>query len=477
MSSVKRRGGCQLLGLLGVSLILVAQPWGGKVWADRIMLRGGGQIHGKLIAMPNDPNHLTFVGVVGKNPIIYKPEQILQVEPETSDLDEYARRRVRERTLAEEEYQLADWCDEHHYQDLAEYHYEAAIELDPKYGPAHEKLGHAYVDGHWLDADEQREAQGMVKHHGRWMLPEERDRIEEQAAQAAENQSWARRIKIYRDAYVANQDARAKDAERRLLAIREGAAVGPVARILGTDPSPAVRHLGARVLGAIPGSTADSALVVRLLAETDGNVRESLLTELTRRDPGEIAPRLVQALRSKRTSLINRAAWALGRLNVVTAVPQLIPALTSTEYRTEMVPVAGGGGGGGGGGISASFSSVAPTGGGVGFGSYTASSYVAPTPPVVAPGVVAYGAVGVPLVNGVALGSGVVNNGISLGGGNNGPALVPRVVPIQHPNVEVRNALTKLTGQDFGFNVGTWNQWAASSFRSDPTPGRRVINP
>ena len=474
VSKIKPTGGGRLFVSLGISLILTISHWGGKAWADRIMLRGGGQIHGKLIAMPDDPDHLTFVGVVGKNPIIYKPEQIIQIYPEKSDLDEYARRRVRERTLAEEEYQLAVWCDEHNYKDLATYHFETAIQLDPKYGPAHEKLGHSFNDGRWLDADEQREAMGMIKHHGRWIMAEERDRIEEQEAQAAENQSWVRRIKIYRDVYVANQDTRAKDAERRLLAIREAVAVGPVARILGTDPNPAVRHLGARVLGVISGPEASSALVSRLLAETDGNVRDGLIVELARRDAHETAPRLVQALRSKQVMIINRAAWALGRLNVVTAVPQLIPALTSTEYRTEMIPVAGGNGGGG---IGASFNSVAPTGGGVGFGNYTASSYVVPTPAVVAPGAVAYGAVGLPLINGVALGSGGVNNGISFGGGNNGPSMVPRVVPIQHPNVEVRDALTKLTGQDFGFNVGTWKQWAASSFRSDPTPSRRVINP
>ena len=306
------------------------------------------------------------------------------------------------------------------------------------------------------------------------MMLEEKERIEEQAAELAENQSWVRRIRIYRDAYLSNQDTRAKDAERRLLAIREVTAVRPVARILGADPITRVRQLGGRVLGAIPGPEASASLVSCLLAETDGSVREGLITEMARREAGEITPRLVQALRSRQAEIINRAAWALGRLNVVTAVPQLIPALTFTEYQTVMVPVAGGGGGG----INASFGSVGLGGGGVGFGSYTASSYVQPTPPVVAPGVVAFGAVGVPLVNGVALGTGtgVLNNGISVGG-NNGPALVPRVVPVEHPNVEVHAALTKLTGEDFGFNVLTWKRWASSSFRSDPTPARRVLNP
>ena len=441
------------------------------VWADRIMLRGGGQIHGKLLSNPADPNHLTFVGEVGKNSIVYQKEQILQVLPEKSALDEYVILRGKDRALAEEEFQLGTWCEDHKLKDLAENHFEAALRLDPQYGPAHEKLGHVMINDRWLNADEQREAQGMVKYRGRWMTTEEKDRLEDQATLAAESQSWLRRIRMYRDAYISVADGRAKEAEKRLLAIREVAAIGPVLRILGEDANPAVRELAGRVLGTIPGPEASSALVSRLLRETDSGVRERTMTEAARRERGEILPRLVRALKSPNVEVINRAAWSLGQLEAKTAVPQLISSLLYTEYRTVMEPVNGGGGG---------LNSVTPANGGVGVSSYSGGTYLGITPPVVGAGVAAVGAVGVPYGSGVSLGGGgfsVGGSGVGLGGGGGGGVVsVPRIVPVDHPNVEVLAALVKLTGQDFGYNLPVWKRWAAS-FRSDPTPGRRVVQP
>ena len=478
---------------LGLGLVLIWTTLGSPAVADRIMLRGGGQIHGKLIIDPTDPTHLTFVGAAGKKPIIYKKEQILQVIPEKSVLDEYVVLRAKDRALAEEEFQLGVWCEDHKLKDLAENHFEAAVRLDAQYGPAHEKLGHILLNGRWLNADEQREASGQVKYRGRWMTAEEKDRLEDQAALAAENQSWLRRVKVSRDAFLAGPDARSKEAEKRLLAIREVAAVGPILRILGNDPNPAVRELAGRILGSIQGPESSAALVARLLGETDDAVREHTLSEAARREPDQILPRLVRALKSPRPDVINRAAWSLGQLNAKTAVPQLIPALTFTEYRTEMVPVggaggAGGGMGGGSNGVMAGDSGGG--GGGVSFGSYTGSTYLGITPPVVGPGVVAYGAVGVPYGSGVSLGTGgggigvTSGGGIGIGGGvmggggggGGGVKALPQVVAVDHPNVEVLNALVKLTGQDFGYNLPTWKRWAAS-FRSDPNPGRRVPEP
>ena len=330
------------------------------------------------------------------------------------------------------------------------------------------------------------------------MQAEEKDRLEEQAAVVAENQSWVRRIRIFRDAYLSGPDARAKDAEKRLLAIREVAAVGAVVRVLGEDNNPVVRDLASRVLGGIPGPESSAALVSRLLGETNPEVRARAITEVARRDPEEVIPRLVRALKSPSAEIINRAAFSLAQLNAKTAVPQLIPVLTSSEVRTQMVPVAGGGGGG-----SVGFGSAAPA---AGFSNYTGSTYLGITPPVVGPGVVAYGAVGVPYGSGASIGGGGVAiggtaggvgvggvgtggvggvgfssgaggvGGVSLGSGGGNGGMMPQLVTIEHPNVEVLAALVKLTGQDYGYDTTSWRRWA-TSFRSDPTPGRRVVQP
>ena len=93
-------------------------------------------------------------------------------------------------------------------------------------------------------------------------------------------------------------EARSREAEERLLAIREVAAVGPISRTLGGDPNPAVRVLAARALGSIPGPEAASALVNCLLNEGDAEVRSALIPQLNQREADHVVPRLIRALRS-----------------------------------------------------------------------------------------------------------------------------------------------------------------------------------
>ena len=423
-----------------------------KARADRILLRGGGQVRGKLVADKAHPGRLVFLGEVGRTPLTFTKEQIVQVTPEKGPLDEYVALRERERPDAEAEYGLGTWCEEHKLADLALVHFEAATKLD---------------------ADEVRAAQGMVKYKGRWVVLEEKERKEAEAAVAAEGANWNARLKRLRDGYLAGPESRSRDAERRLLEIREPVAVAPVLRVLGDHPVPAIRILAARVLGAIPGPAAASGLVGRFLAEFDDAVREATVTELTRRDPDEVVPPLARALRSAHAEVINRAAWGLSRLNAVATVPRLVPALITVEYQVVMAPSGGGGGGGESGGMGMSFNAVTPSSGG-GFGGYSGGSIPVLTPPVVGPGAVAFGATSVPY--------GALNNsGISLGGGGGGGGgsrgPVPRMVPIEHRNAEVLAALVKMTGRDFGFDVVTWKQWIASSFRLDAAPTRRVPQP
>jgi len=447
---------------IAVGFVLIGWPWiaPSESRADRVTLRGGGQVRGKLVADKVHPEILLFLGEVGKTPMVFKKEQVVQVVPESGPLDEYVRLREKDRPTAEAEYDLGLWCEGHGLADLALLHFEAAVKRDSTFGPARQKLGHVLRDGRWLDADEVKEAQGLVKYKGRWITIEEKERREAQQATAAEGASWARRIKLLRDGYLAGPEGRSREAERRLLEIGDPVAVGPILRILGEDPLPSLRALAARVLGAIPGSSASSGLVARLLAELDQGVRQATLGELARREPSEVVPGLLRALRSPRPEVVNRAAWGLAGLNAVATVPRLIPALITIEQRVIMT-----GGGGSSGNLGVSFNTVSPSSGSAysGGGSVPVS-----TGPVVGPGVVAFGAASVPYeaLNGPTPGS---------GGGSRGP--VPRLVAIQHQNAEVRDALVKMTGQDFGYDIPSWKRWVATSFRIETGPTRRVPQP
>ena len=74
--------------------------------------------------------------------------------------------------------------------------------LDRIFEPAHRKLGHVFHDGYWLTRDELSAVQGLIKHKGRWVSPEEKAKIDRDDQVAATQANWLRTIKILRQAVV-----------------------------------------------------------------------------------------------------------------------------------------------------------------------------------------------------------------------------------------------------------------------------------
>jgi hypothetical protein len=171
--------------IAGLAIVVIGSPARG----DKITIRGGGQIKGKLIPDKAHPGQFLYIGEVGKTPMSFTKDQIVQVTPEKSVLDEYVVRLAKERPTTAAEFELGLWCEENKLLDLAQVHYDLTLKRDSNFGAAHKKLGHVMMGGRWLNADEVKEAQGMVKYKGRWITPEEKERREHflgQEAPAAE---------------------------------------------------------------------------------------------------------------------------------------------------------------------------------------------------------------------------------------------------------------------------------------------------
>lgn len=416
--------------------------------ADRIVLRGGGQLRGKVLPVPGEPGKVEVLTESGKTPLIFRKEQVGQVIVEPGILDEYLSKRDALEPTASAHHELARWCAEQKLADLAERHDLRAIEIEPDFAPSREALGHVRQGDRWLTADEFREHQGLVKHKGRWITREEKERIDDQSVVAAQHSSWARQIRVLRLAMQSGDPARRLEAEQQVRAIKDPAAVRPLLQAFGQDPEP-FRTFLAGTLGAIPGIEASRALVDQLLAEDVPEVRTSILAEVRERNPDDVFPLLARTLKSKNPPLINRAAWALGQLDAVATVPSLVGALTTIEER---------------------WTWVQPSSAATGPSFYSGYGISVPVVnAVVAPGAVAFGATAVPLI-------GPAPSVSRFGTGPRGEP-IPVKYPFEHRNVEVRAALRKLTGQDFGFDVPTWKRWVAASFRAQVDEGRRVPQP
>jgi hypothetical protein len=447
--------------LVVIAALAIATP----AQADRLYLKNGSAIRGKAIVDVAHPDQYLVFGLRGKTPMVLKRDRVARIDPEPSVLDDYAvRREARSKSgngpaMAKADYDLGAWCEEHKLPDLATGHYEASIRSDPSFGAGHRKLGHVEFDGKWLTASEVKLAQGYTLYKGRWITPEEKAQHDADATASAEQQSWVRRLIILRQGIASGVESRARDAETQLLAIRDPVAVNPIVRVFGNDQDPTLRKLGARALAGIPGPGASAALTARLLAESEQDVRAATMAELARSKEGNVIPKLVQGLQSKSLAVVNRAAWALGNLNAARAVPKLIPVLVSSEIQTVWVPSPGSPGSG--------FGSMAP---GTNFYMGSGPSIPVLSGPTMGPAAVAFGATSVPLAN---FGGGF---NVNMNSGNNqGPT--PQFVTVSHRNVEVLTALMKLTGQDFGYDVTSWNRWMRTAYRPDPEPVKRVPQP
>jgi len=419
--------------------------------ADEIMLRGGGQVQGKVVPDPRDKDKVQVWLLQGRKPLSLQKTKILEVIPKASPLDEYFVKQKTTAQTAQAQYDFAIWCEQHKLADLAHVHYEAAVAIDKSFEPAHRKLGHIYHDGYWLTRDELSARQGLVKYKGRWISAEEKSKRDVEDQAHADQAAWVRRIKILRQAIVNGPTDRRREAEAQLMAIREAEAVVPLFRVLGND-EPAQRILLAQVLSAIPAREAGAALVKQVLAEPLDAVRTVVFDKLKdRNDPG-VVPRLVKALSSSDISVINRAAWTLGNLGAVEAVPKLIPVLVTTEDQIVMVQPANAGAVGASGNAPARMNN---------------SSVAVLTPPAVAQGVVAYGVMGAPLYGQ----RGVLDTGGQI------PQAEPRVATFTYRNVEVLAALQKMTREDFGYDIRAWRDWVSRQYNPDPRPARRVPQP
>jgi hypothetical protein len=426
------------------------------------MLRGGGQVEGKVVPDPIHQDRVSVWLMQGRNPLSLEKSKILEIVPKAGPLDQYVIKREKAGPTAKAQYDLGTWCDQNKLVDLARVHYETALTFDRSFEPAHKKLGHVFHRGYWLSRDELSAVQGLVKYKGRWVSADEKSKRDQEDQLTAAQGNWVRQIKLLRDALFKGTPDRQREAESQLMAIRDPEAVKALVRVLGKD-NPQQRILLAHILESIPGPAATSALVNHLLAENQADVRASIYEKVQQRDDPAVVRLLIRALTSSNLKVLNRAAWALGHLGAKEAVPRLVTVLVTTEQRMVIAtpdvnsqgPI---------GAIAGPDGPLTPIG-------VNRSSLAVMTPAVVAPGVVARGVYSAPWYDWPP--------GIQFNVGQQIPAPTPdvRVATFQYQNAEVLGALEKLTLQDFGYDVDSWRAWVSRSFNPDPKPSRRVPQP
>jgi len=184
-------------------------------------------------------------------------------------------------------------------------------------------------------------------------------------------------------------------AAEEIREISDPAAVPVLADALEREQVQRVRGWYVEALGRVGSAEAFAVLVRTALDHQDGETRVAAIERLAKLGPGAAVPTLVAALGSGDNGQVNRAAEALGRLNATSAVGPLIAAL-----ETQHLVVSGGDAQAGA--TSATFT---PSGG-----------------------------------------------GLSMGGG-------PRQTRVPRRNDRVLEALVRLSGANFEWDVQAWRAW------------------
>jgi hypothetical protein len=221
------------------------------------------------------------------------------------------------------------------------------------------------------------------------------------------------------------------------------ASVEPIATILAKG-NPDARMLAVETLSRIPGDESCRYLVRYSLKDPSEEVRAAAATALRDRDDKRPVQQLLAALKSG-GSARDRAAIALAEMGDRRAVPALIDRLNRTEQRVYEAPVEHSG-------------PVVGTGVYIAVG--TVTTYVADLQPVISQDAVGWD----PTI-------GAITTGGVLDVRNVCVTIYRTIYNVNVPRPAIHGALTRLTGEDFGYNTAQWQAWYAKS-AADGRAGR-----
>jgi hypothetical protein len=333
---------------------------------------------------------------------------------------EYTDRLLAMDDTAEAHAALARWCEGVGLAEKAEQHWKEAVFCDPDHAAARAALGHVRRGQEWVKADE---SPG---------LPAATDTTEPADPTFAQRQrDLAAHIRsIHLEQLGAIDPATWQKGADAMLLLRDPAAARPVHEVLSSG-NEKTRLLMCEVLGQLPGRDAARRLVQVLLKDSSRAVYDAAVAALEMRSDDHAVQPLLNALDGSEETL-QRSAHALGELRTEPAVPKLIARLATREPRVKTYQARRRSSGGGAGAY---------------FFSGTIHTYIADVEPVVAEGAVGWD----PTVGAVASGSMIDVDNVAV--------TVRRTVFVMIRQPEVRQALRKITGQDFEFDEAAWRRW------------------
>ncbi len=318
----------QLMLLLLAVHAAVALP----ALADEVMLSNGGHVVGKWLDREGQLGGARRF--VSEHGIRFKLDRT-QIAATTVDAPQVSFYRARSPLVADTvaaQWQLAEWCRKQAMFRQRRTHLKRILELDPEHLLARRALGFSQVNGRWTTPRQVQLENGYIHHEGKWKLPQQVEVLEERRRMKEVQQKWVVNLRRWRNQL---ETVDAAEALARIEAIDDPRATSALEDLLRRDRSRYARLLYVKVLGGIPDECATEALLRTVLSDQDEEVFHACVDEVVRRKVPVIVKQFSKLLRSRNNQHVNRAAFALARLEDQTAIPSLIEALV-TQHHAEL---------------------------------------------------------------------------------------------------------------------------------------------
>lgn len=211
-------------------------------------------------------------------------------------------------------YRLALWAKEKSA-GQAPRAFERVLEIDPGHLAARRELGFERVDGEWVSREEAMASKGFVLAGGRWLLPEEADKLMRQglmepAKVTKEHRKRAREIA----AALCDDDPEVRTAAKSLLdEVPAGALVRPMRRVLYA-PDESTRLLAVRMLGRQGDRVALPWLIQGSMYDASPRVRAAARRAVKGFKDADVFYPYARALFSRYAAVSIQAANALAHL-------------------------------------------------------------------------------------------------------------------------------------------------------------------
>ena len=313
----------RLLVAAVVTQVAVSAP------ADVFVLRSGGQVRGRWLNRDERPLRHYAIATEQGGSLLLDVSQVRQTITQPDACEEYEQLRPKAPDTVEGQWKLAEWCREHNLTKPRQVHLRRILELDPDHLGARRGLGYSQIGGRWVTRESLQEERGFEFHDGRWRYPQEIELSERRRGAERAEKEWLLRLRRCRGLLETDK---AQQACQEIAAIRDPQAVRPLSLLLSEESLRDVKSLYIDVLAEIHSPDAIQALVNTTLQDPDEEVFHACLDKLVKLRPPHVTRQYVTYLKDPNNVRLNRAAYALGRLEDQTMISPLIDALVTTHY-------------------------------------------------------------------------------------------------------------------------------------------------